>query len=412
VRQTILVVWNYKRADLSEVFTRLSDSFDFHFIYYKNPSFDSNWVNPHSFQVHYWEQFTTPAKLLSQLKPRKIIFADIESYLDLALNAVSHRKRIPTYILAHGQRGGYEVHDAYKRRKVAEQNATNQSSQIPSVSYLDPSTDRLHTLRFLLRALRWQVINPFGPWWRFLLARKYNELTIALFEHQFESRRANFYLELSEDNCSYHRVRDGVPDSRFIIIGNPAFDVFFQQAHPPVELINRPYALLLDTPADDPSVVDGPSHAQRLAFWQKLNEACYKQGLHLVIKLHPRTAQNEQLIEHSNISYFRETYTLPALIRYARFGFGVITSLLPVLAYHCPTTIFCFRDDPFQQQLVASGMVNRLDYHDYTPDTIYFESQQKSSALMQAFVSKFLFSADGLATERLRAILTAGPKTI
>ena len=104
----ILVNWDYKRTDLMKQFDILKQDIEFVFIY-KNSEPQEGKEFLYGQNVLYWNNFNSPYQLLNEAKPDKIIFHDIESFLQVSLNIAAQNKGIQTLVFEHGLRGDYEV---------------------------------------------------------------------------------------------------------------------------------------------------------------------------------------------------------------------------------------------------------------------------------------------------------------
>jgi len=96
----ILVNWDYERADLMKQFDILKQDIEFVFIY-KNSEPQGGKEFLYGQHVLYWNNFNSPYQLLSEAKPDKIIFHDIESFLQVSLNIATQNTGIQTLVLEH-----------------------------------------------------------------------------------------------------------------------------------------------------------------------------------------------------------------------------------------------------------------------------------------------------------------------
>jgi hypothetical protein len=396
----ILLVWDYTRPDLRVPFERLAGPIDFSFLYFKLPNPERDGALP--FPVYTWGTYNSPQALLRATKPDKVVFGDIETFYEVGLCVAARRMRIPTYLLAHGQRGGYEIDDAIARQALGAY-AGSELKEMEIVGRgAPPKLGKSHTIGFYLRGLGAALLKNPWRWLRFTRSRSANDIAIALYFNQFEARRPDYLIDFTEENATYFQRRDGIPPDRTKLIGNPNLDDYFT-AEKPAPVLPFAYALLIDTLLTA-ALIDAPPASEQIPFWAKLNDACLARGLRLVVKLHPRTPANLPLLAHDNITYLRQA-DLPALIAHASLGLAVISTLQPVLAYYCPTTVFYYRNDPYQAKLIATGSVQALPYLSFSPADIQPNASHVAQAHTPDFISSFFLHADGQATARLGTIL-------
>ncbi len=225
----ILLNWYYHRPDLTEYLLKLSDEFELIFIYkHTRPAEPElrEWIDRHV-SVIYWGAYKTPYQLLKEVQPDILVFHDIEAFNQVALNVAARNKKIPTYVLQHGVRGDYEVAEALTYGEKAPMNFSDTSAW---------------SIKFFLAAFRFKNMQGILSVGKFIINRKRFELTVALAKSKAEWRNADYYIELSKDNTGYHKIRDGIPDDRFLIIGNPQFDDYFKQLNAPLRNEIEPYA--------------------------------------------------------------------------------------------------------------------------------------------------------------------------
>lgn len=235
----------------------------------------------------YWSEFTSPYRLLDAVRPDKVVFSDIESFWQLALNIAAKNRNIPTLVLQHGARNSAEM------------------AAMPDAAHpVELSGTSRRTLEFLLRALRPQNLAAAPALGRFIVDRKRFELTKALSRNRFDLRRADRYIEYSADNASYHEARDGVSRDRFEIIGNPSLDPFFSTIDAAVPDVAS--ALLIDAPFLEAGGLRGRmTGEEKASYLIKLGDVAAARGMRLTVKLHPLTGGGA-LPHHPAIDYQRD----------------------------------------------------------------------------------------------------------
>jgi hypothetical protein len=373
----ILLNWYYYRPDLTRHLLEIGRGHDLFFIDRHAP----DGVSVERGQILYWGDYTSPYALLDAVRPDKVVFSDIESFPQVALNIAARNRGIPTLVLQHGSQGSFLVDRASRQPRV------------PALSRTS-----IHTLRFLASALRWQNRGIALKLAKFVYDRKRYPLVTALRRNPGEFRWANRYIEFSEENAGYFKDRDAVPHDRFTFIGNPAYDELFQRAAS-FEVQN--YALLIDAPfLEAGDFAYGRISAEdRAAYLTKLDRAFAERGMALRVKLHPLAYQAE-LPTLPNTKYLREADLVPLIgqckavvsVHYSTMS-APLLYLKPFYAFSSGVT----PETPFLQ-----------DRPEKVRDLLNFdpaELGEPSEPLPLDVVKGYLHSKDGQSSARLRHIL-------
>lgn len=390
----ILANWYYGRQDLTKHLLELSEEAHITFIakHFRPQEDEKKNFASKNISIIYWGDYTSPYQLLDEVKPDLVIFYDIEAFNQIALNVAAKNRGIKTYVLQHGLRGSYEITDALTH------STKNSDIELSHTSWW--------TFKFLMRSLRAKNFSQLGRLLKFIVARKKNELTVALYKNQFELRRADFYIEFSKANATYHKLRDGIKDNRFILIGNPAFDDFHNRIK---DISSSPaqeaYALLIDTPFCEASFVQKQrmSAEEKNDYVKRLNQYCILKNLKLYIKLHPLSYKAiSSLYKDENIQYFTET-DIVQLIGNAQLVFLLhFTTLAPLVLYHKP---FLFFHNKYveQEEVKASLNIPTYDLLSFNPGELV--GKQPQQPLQQEQIKDYFFIPDGKATQRLKQVL-------
>jgi hypothetical protein len=387
----ILANWYYVRKDLTKQFLELSNDAEIIFIdkFSKLQANSEDEFPSENIKVVYWEDYNSPYELLKCTNPDLVIFYDIEAFNQIALNIAAKNLGIRTYVLQHGLRGGYEVEEAI---------------QISDNSYkVRFSSSSFWSLRFLLSAIRLRNLFELYPLLKFMCDRKRFELTKALFKNKFGLRLADKYIEFSKENASYHKMRDGIDDSKFIFIGNPSYDEFFNIKSSPVSS-KEPYALLIDNPFCEATFVQFKrmSLEEKNGYIQGMNKICLNKNLKLFVKLHPLSYDADYLIEDKNITYLK-IVDLPSTISNAEFIFIVHFATLTPLAMSLRP--FYFFENPYidHNDFIRRQNIKTYDLLNFDYD--YLSNELPTSVLLGSQLEDYLFKTDGKAFKRLKQIL-------
>lgn len=261
----LLFNWHYyHRADLTDPVMEASSGNEVFFI----DRFEPDGFRRRGAKTLYWRDFDSPYALLDKVNPDKVIFSDIETFQNLALNIASRNRGIPTYILQHGNRSERQI-------------VVDATSSLPRLG-----ATSLKTALLLFRSLRLTNLR-YGPdLLRFMIDRKRFNLIVALARNPFELRRPDFYIDLSEENARYFELRDKVNRNRITIIGNPAFDRLSSKIAGITPQPDR--ALLIDAPFFEAGGGKGQMPAGfRDTYIRKLATYFAARGQRLTVKLHP-----------------------------------------------------------------------------------------------------------------------------
>lgn len=389
----ILINWYYEREDLTKHLLELSSETQIVFIgkHFKPIQDERQKFSEKNLSIIYWEQYHSPYQILDEIQPDLIIFHDIEAYNQMALNIAAKNNGIKTCVLQHGLRGEYEVADALK------QSPKNNMTKLSHTSWW--------TLKFLIRSIRWKNINDLIPLFKFVIDRKRSELTVALYKNQFELRRADFYIEFSRANATYHKVRDGIPDNRFFLVGNPNYDDFYNRIKQiPSGPIMIRYALLIDSPFCEANFVqkERMSQEEKNDYIKRLNEYCIQKNLRLYIKLHPLSYSSSSLFKDENIIYFREA-DIVELVGKSQLVFLLhFSTLAPIVLSLKPFIFFCNKYIS-QSDLLSSLSIAAYDLLDFKPEELV--NAQPQPPLTTEILRDYLFISDGRAKERIKQLI-------
>jgi hypothetical protein len=389
-----LVYWDYRRSDLLLPFYKLSDQFEWHFIYFRNREADNVQL---TYPRFYWGDFKSPYKLISKVKPDGIIFSDLSSLYAVSLNMAAKNISIPSYILDHGIKLDYDYYIDLEEKTQLKNQALQMKDEGPIFS---THKGRMHTLLFYLSALKlkngwagYKALKLFYSVFRLKSEKAFAKV-------QFALRCPDQYLLFSKQNLAYYQQRDGISSTQTIYFGNPHQDDYILQWGEASENINDPYYLLLD---DGQIEGFGITLAQKNDFICKLNDFALSQRSQLIVKLHPFDYGRTDLYLHENIVY-KMSADISALINGAKGCFAISSTLMLPLIISGKLIAFKVKHSKIQEVIEGFG-VKFLDYINFSSEDIDFTKfilhEQKSAT----FIEHFLYKRDGKATERLKQIL-------
>jgi hypothetical protein len=384
-----IVYWDYRRKDQLLPFEKLSNDYEWYYIYFRYREDDP--VASLENRV-YWSDYASPYALLLAIKPDGIIFSDLSSSYAIALNIAGKNKGIRTFLLEHGIKLDY---DYYLTAEANNKFYLRNPAKPP-----ESKGEKVNSLLFYLRSFKLKNLKFLYKFIRLPLQLALIKSDKAFVYSKFSLRCPDLYLLFSRQNFSYYQYRDGISPDSVIYFGNPYLDDFIQELDTANHREDIPYYLLLD---DGQIEIFGITAAQKNEFFRKLNEFCRNKGSRLLIKLHPFDYGRKDLYQHENITYF-ESANIAELIGGAAGCFAISTSLMFPLIIAGRAIIFKVAGSTVQDVLAEFG-VRFLDYLNFSPDDIDFSAFQIKNEVREAFIEQFLYKNDGKALDRLKKIL-------
>ncbi|TNE54221.1 MAG: hypothetical protein EP338_08640 [Bacteroidetes bacterium] len=395
----ILLVWGYHRKGWIEPFEKLKKDFDFVYLdHLERADEEQSLVD---LPRYYWMDYKSPYQLLDDIQPDRVIFMSITRSNAMALNQACRHRRIKTYILQHGILHPFSFYLENNQKEMSHLREQGKKWQ----SALNKK-QQWHFLFFLLRAMRWNNLNPYFFFLRFLIGKKVHgeNLQLLLKSLASEATRPHKYLVFTKENAGLFKERDGAKDSDFIELGNPFLDDFFQE---PAQDIGQ-YYLLIDEPLaymNDPNAEGFFKQEEVIEFQRKLNDFARSKGKKLYIKLHPYSYGNDFYLQDENIVHFEDADT-PKLIREASGIFGSTSTLLIPAIFLNKCILFKIWDfSEFAADSQQWGLVQSLDFHRFSKEDINFEAFEKRKEQLQLMIDKYMYRIDGKAIERLKEAL-------
>jgi len=388
----ILLNWYYHRFDLTEYLLQFTGEFKLIFLYKYAFSPEPHYLKDRkNIEIVYWGDYHSPYALLDKVKPDLVVFADLESFNQIALNIAARNRGIGTVVLQHGVRGGFEVHEALS-------NAENNTEKITF------SHTSRWSLRFLLTALKLKNAAALPSLLKFIYQRKTKDLTSALYHNQFELRRADRYIEFSSENLTYHLERDGIPRERFVVTGNPAFDDYFNYLNHFSS--DKGYALLIDCPFTEAGFLQDHQidSEKKRDYLEKLDRLSIANGLKTKVKLHPLSFDSPEFYHSDNLTYYRQ-HDLKELIAGANVIYFLhFSSVAPIILAYKPSLYFHYSLDQHRKEFQRVGL-DSVPLFEFNENDLNVEATAKKIPVED--LAPFLYSTDGKASERVKQALIA-----
>jgi hypothetical protein len=370
LKETIILNWDYKREDLTSHLYELSKHYEIVFLYYYSEKNTKN-----GFKVINWNDFKSAKKIINHFLPAKIIFHD-----------EAQSRGIETIIIEHGLRSAEEVNIQYEKE---------------SQNHLKLSSKTFHTFLFLISCFNKIKILELPNLLRLVYFRKKYGLTIGLHKAQYDFRKASKYINFTETNATYIIERDGVSIDKFIFIGNPQFDSFFNDLKSSHKKLKQSYILLVDSPFEDDTNFNMKEN-DKIEFYIKIRDFCKIQNKQLIVKLHPRSYHRSFNLD--NI-IFDKLSNVTQLISQADACIFIHNSgLLPISLLYTKTILFNTYFE-YNKQIVDAELINIYDFYNFDINKLYFK--KISSYQKENIINTYFYKIDGKANERMiNAILS------
>jgi hypothetical protein len=375
-KKRLLFVWEYARRDLTEPLLRLQDEFDLFFLYRYEQHHDL--LRP-DFKTIYWNDYESPEEIIRTVAPSKILFGDIETIHEVALNIVARAKKIPTIVLDHGIRYNFKSYLTTESNRAAFKK--NKDVHLPEVLRTPAEKNKKQqkkTLFFFLRALKYTGYRQRLPSLRFLFIRATNDINRTQLRCKSEIRMPDRYFLIYNANRNYYLERDGAHiGPRLKLIGDFVHDFTGIKNKHPSE--NPPYHLLIDA-FDVYNENFNIPVADKIRFITVVNTYCKEQQVRLKIKLHPRNFNFTYFPSDPNIDYLKDCDLLDVISGARACFFNSFSSLLPVVIRYKPCILFYAMHRYIYEDLIDTTAFTTLDLHHFTQEEIVFITDEQKRA--------------------------------
>ena len=233
-KPTVLLCWGYHRSGWNEIFERLKDHFQFHYLFFFSPRLARG--DAPDAPVHFWTDFPSGFDVLDGIKPGLIVFMGLDGLQTVSLNIAARNRRVPTLLLQHGL-----------MLPFAETVAVKATLQPSDPFFRLSRREKLHQALFFLRSLTFLQIDALIFAVKWMVMRRHLGEQRALALNKSIHRRASFYAVYSRRGAEQLLIeRDGVIPEQIVEIGHPGFDPFFATVGRSAD--DQGYELLIDQP--------------------------------------------------------------------------------------------------------------------------------------------------------------------
>jgi CDP-glycerol glycerophosphotransferase (TagB/SpsB family) len=404
-KKKVLLCWGYYRKGWIEVFEKLNNDFEFHYLFWLSKEMERESFT--DCPKHYWEDFRSGHDILKKIKPEKVVFMGVNNLVSIGLQFACKREGVPTYVMQHGL-----FHDLKTNIYLDEQMAKN---RLPAKEYT--TTKKVYKWRFLqlfflLRSTGIKELKYLNKLFKWQLDERRMLHLLALEKHRYPFRQADNYLVYTKYNGQFFKEIDGITEDKMLPVGVPEFDKFFSDPDLTNSMFRASgYNLLIDSALTynevfkTQGIIDQDVYNE---FITKVNEASKLEGKKLIIKLHPFSYQNTKFIQDPNIEYIKDTDVVEIILN-ADHIFGFDSTLMLIAIYLKPTILFTIHDFGYLQTNVqAINVAPVLRFDQFNIDTLReamkFKPTEEATRLL---IDRFLYATDGKTYERIRDILTA-----
>jgi|GEM_PF-2988920 len=395
-KKRILLCWGYNRKNWIDFFESLNSDFEFVYLFYMYPDEETN-VYTENRRIFY-TQFSTPKKLLNEIKPDKVVFMGLDGLQVMALNIQCKKTGIPTFFMAHGSATlsleDYENYENNKRNLLKE-------------AFSRKIHSWLFTFKFLISALGMKYIYKLPLFIKFQVQKLFMHPILALNRNKTPLRNPDKYILFSKPDMDFILKQDDCKPGDIILLGNLEITGFIEQEKKTG--VNRNgYLLYIETPL---SVIEGNTFDVNILtkeaynqFIEALNNYALGKGLQLVIKLHPYSFTNTFMFKHENIIYEKEGEKERLILDADAVIFYNSSLAVPALLYK-PCCMFTIgKLDDFQEQIKQMNACYVCDHTEFIkePAKVSFIGSVYDK---QKFIDKYIGAGvDGKGIERLRQV--------
>jgi hypothetical protein len=394
----ILLVWGYHRKGWVDIFNKLAPFFRFELLFYlEKPDEEKNFTD---FPTHYWLDYRSAREMVDNIQPDKVIFMSTEGLPSTALNTVCKKRGIRTAMLQHGMFQPYEnylMDVQLQSRQAAQKGKYDHNKK-------NDRTTNIRLLKFYLRSFSFpSIVVAFNYLVKLrLLRRKHYEIEALRLLHS-DLRIADDYVVFTIYNNSFHNIRDGVTNDRYVVIGNPEFDEYTE-----AKRREDNYYLYIHSPLTYLPEWDSEgfmTQEQENECLRKMNAFALSKGCRMYVKLHPYSYDNPDFYQHENLVYWKDASNAD-LIMQAKGVFGFNSTLILPAAYFKNTCLFTLGAfSHVQEELARLGVVTLLPFHEFTTEEIEKSMTENPARDIDGLLEKYLFRMDGKALERLKNYL-------
>ena len=401
----ILIITNPKRIDLFNYLKNDKEN-SYEVLWFENSNeyektgtrLDKLFVNQ-----YFWNDYSTPRKLISTIKPERIIFTEIIDQREIALIVCANYFKIPTFYLEHGSAGDKET--AIKRQYSS---TADKIKRLKNIFLKRLFTSFLHSFRVKLfyysNIIRLNNFRSLYYYCKLPLLMLWHLPNKALSLCLFRERVPKHSIVFNQLNFEEYQLYTGISKEDAIFTGLPFFDSYYQSSP-----IKNDHIVYIEHPMFESNLLGwNKDHHQKIA--ETLLHFAKKKQIKLYVKLHP--ISDTSLWEpYKNLTpYFEILYTGDYMDLYLSskliigYSSSLITGFLCAkknivnIGWHPSPQIFGVDFSDYNICHKSLSIDDLESYYDYW---IKHNLAEINEANYVSFMNLFNYPFDGKATERV-----------
>jgi hypothetical protein len=278
----ILIITNPIRIDLYNYLKTDKDNF-YEVLWFENikefekteTKLDNLFINQ-----HFWNDYSTPKKLLSTIRPERIIFTEIIDQREIALIVAANYLNITTFYLEHGSAGDKET--AIKRQYSS---FADKMIRLKRVFLKSLFTSFFNVIRvkffYYSNIIRFNSFQLFYNYCKLPFLMLWHLPNKALSLCVFRERVPKYSIVFNELNFEEYQLYTGISKAEALFTGLPFFDSYYQS-----NLITDNHIVYIEHPMLESNLLEwNKQHHKKIA--EALLNFAKKNKVKLYVKLHP-----------------------------------------------------------------------------------------------------------------------------
>ncbi|MEP1094449.1 MAG: polysialyltransferase family glycosyltransferase [Cyclobacteriaceae bacterium] len=394
-KRNIIIGIDYNQEYLAEFVKCIDKELNVYLIHYSSPSESSSTLFEKYGSILYWKDFHGAYDLLEKLDPFKVVFFELETLNQVALNVACKEKKIKTVFCDHGLS---LMEPSLKLDRVMKPQM--------KFSFSKFKRNPFHVVRNRLFYV-YTVKNASKKGANFLKEFKNIRLENSILQTYLEVDDKLLYPTeyycISPENYKFQSSLNKDSDIPVSYFGFLDFDHMFHVT----QAKNKKHLLYIDQPYAKGKLFGWS--VQTKAIWiDELAIWCDQNDFDLVVKKHPRESEEVwKAVTHSNINY---TNDLISYLPSTQIVVGFNSTLLVSLAALDHIVLFCVRFHPDGNEneteiFINEGVANWIDGVTSLVDKKDIHSiWQKQRSNKSNFCERWLYKKDGNSARRLKEL--------
>lgn len=398
----VLVVIDYNKEYLLKYFIRLKSKLNLYFINY---SYQSEIRDEHKEygQAIFWKDFKNAFHLIKSIKPKVVVFFELETLNQIALNVACKELGIKTIFSDHGLQ---DLKISFQANRFVKKN-NNRKNRIKQKVKLF-AKNSIHSIinnrLFFEKTLKSSIHSDFLGLYK--KVRLKNTILDTQLKLDSNLRLPDKYICFTPRNYAYHQATGHDKNIPVVFTGVPELDEFRVEHSNQIE---RNFILFIDQPYVHFNYY-GWNKEHKYSFLNDLKEAALSAGKLFLIKKHPREISFWNDFDHafdfiSGIDLIKKISSISHVLGYNS------TMLLPFAASK-DIIVYNLRNHPDTNSYTPTDLVDygvAIWYDQIDHGVRFKENRQRIEEMNNAkqyFIKDYLYLLDGKAGDRFdKAIL-------